>query len=322
MTNPMSPRVAVLMSTYQGETFVVEQIRSILSQLPPDGRLIVRDDGSTDRTLERVRDIRDTRVEVTAGPNLGFAGSFLTLLCGVGDDADVVMLADQDDVWLPGKIERACRALRGFEGEPALYFSRLQLVDRELRPLGETPRWPRGPSFANALCENIATGCTMALNARGVRLVSRYGDVRKIYFHDWWIYLVVSALGKVIMDDEPTILYRQHGANVVGRGQGWRRYRATLAFIRKRSWIHILFQQVENLVDTHGDALDAGQRRMIELYFSPRRVASVIRLLLIPVRRRQFIADEIIFRALLVAEVLSGRGLLPRPSEPALPGQA
>ncbi len=322
MMNPMPPQVAVLMSTYQGEAFVVEQIHSILSQLPPKGRLIVRDDGSTDRTIERMRGIDDPRLEITPGPNLGFAGSFLTLLGGVGEGADVVMLADQDDVWLPGKVERACRALHGLEEVPALYFTRLRLVDRDLRPLGETPRWPRGPSFANALCENIATGCTMALNAQGVRLVTQYGDRGKIYFHDWWIYLVVSALGQVVMDDEPSILYRQHGANVIGRGLGWRRYQATLAFMRKRSWIHILYRQIDNLVATHGEALSPEQRRMIERYFNPGQLGSVLRLLLVPVRRRQFFTDEIIFRALLVAEVLSGRGLLPKPSKTALPRQS
>lgn len=312
MLNDAPPRVTVLMSTYQGEAFVAQQIESILAQLPPGGRLVIRDDGSTDQTVERVRGIGDPRIEITAGINLGFAHSFLTLLSNVQDDVDIVMLADQDDVWLPEKIERACRAMQGHEDEPTFYFSRLRLVDRELRTLGETPRWRRGPSFSNALCENIATGCTIALNAKGVRLVARYGDVRKIYFHDWWIYLVMSALGRVIMDDTPTILYRQHGANVIGRGLGWRRYLATLAFIRKRSWVHILYRQLENFVETHGDALDSQQRRMVDRYFNPHRLSSVLRLLLLPMRRRQFFADELTFRALLLAEIVSGRGLLPR----------
>lgn len=312
MTPSSFARVTVLMSTYQGEAFISQQVDSILSQLPSSGRLVVRDDGSTDQTVRILQSIKDPRLEISAGSNLGFGQSFLSLLAGAAPESQIVMLSDQDDVWLPGKIERACAALEGQDDTPTLYFSRLHLVDRELRPLGETPRWPRGPSFANALCQNIATGCTMALNMAAVRLVTRGAGDSRIYFHDWWIYLVVSALGKVIMDDEPTILYRQHGENVIGRGLGWQRYRAALAFIRKRSWIHILFNQLDALREAHGEALSPTQRQMLDLYFDPRRVQSVLRLLLLPIGRLQFPIEELTFRGLLLAELAVGRGLLPR----------
>lgn len=307
-------RVAVLMSTYQGEAFVEEQIRSILSQLPHDGALIVRDDGSSDGTLEVIGRIRDARIQVSAGPNLGFAGSFLQLLSEVGPQFDVIMLSDQDDVWLPGKIERATAALEGSGDTPTMYCSRLRLVDAALQPLGDTRRWPRGPSFANALCENIATGCTIALNPAAVRRVTHTGERRRIYFHDWWIYLVVSAFGRVIVDDATTVLYRQHGRNVVGRRSGLQAYLPLLAFIRKRSWIHVMYQQIDCLREAHGASLDAQQRQLVERYFNPRSVASVLRLLFIPVARRQFLQDELLLRAMLLAELACGRGLLPRPA--------
>jgi len=305
-------RVAVLMSTYQGEAFVEAQVRSILDQLPADGWLSIRDDGSTDNTLERVRAIADPRIRISAGKNLGFAGSFLQLMSEVPPDIDAVFLADQDDVWLPGKLTRACEALRGAGDGPALYCSRLTLVDRDLVPFGDTPRWPRGPSFENALCENIVTGCTVALNRAALSLVLRTGDTRSIYFHDWWIYLVVSAFGRVIVDDTPTVLYRQHGHNVIGRGLGLDRYRAAIAFIRRRSWVHILFRQVENFRRVHGAALDPAKQQWMQRHFDPRSPASVMRLLLWPVRRRQFLADEFWLRGLVLFELTLGRGLLPR----------
>lgn len=313
--HPIPAAVTVLMSTYQGEKFIAQQVESILAQLPFGGRLVIRDDGSTDQTVSILKDICDPRIEVIAGPNLGFGQSFLTLLAGVIGEPQIVMLSDQDDVWLPGKIDRACAALAGKNDSPSLYFSRLRLVDEELRPLGDTPRWPRGPSFANALCENIATGCTIALNMPAVRLVTRGAGDDRIYFHDWWIYLVISAFGRVIVDDTPTILYRQHGHNVIGRGAGWRRYRAALAFIRKRSWIHILYNQLEALRSLHGEALMPPQRHELDRYFAPNRIGSVVRLLLSPVRRMQFLRDEFSFRALLLAEITLGRGLLPRNSK-------
>lgn len=305
-------RIAVLMSTYQGEAHVEAQVASILSQLPSDGRLVVRDDGSTDRTVEILRQIADPRLEVTAGTNLGFSRSFLTLLAQARGDADMVMLSDQDDVWLPGKIERAAHALKGAGATPTMYFSRQHLVDEQLRPLGDSPCWPRGPSFANALCENIATGCTIALNSPGATLAARTGDAGEIFFHDWWIYLVICAFGRVVMDDAPTLLYRQHAHNVVGRGVGLARHLRTLAFIRKRSWVHIMYRQIGNFLKVHGDALDPASRRLIARDFDPRKASSVLRLLLWPVRRRQFLLDEFTFRALLVAELACGRGLLPR----------
>jgi len=303
--------VAVVMSTYRGERYIGQQVASILEQLPPAGRLLVRDDGSSDGTVAQVRAIRDPRIHLTEGENLGFARSFFQLLASVPADVDVVLLADQDDVWLPGKIARACGSLRARTG-PALYFSRLQLVDEELRPLGLTAGWPRGPSFTNALTENIVNGCTIALNRPALDLVLRLGDARQVRFHDWWIYLVVSAFGEVIADPTPTVLYRQHGRNVIGRGAGWRRYLVNLRFVRQTSWVHILFSQLQNFRAVHGATLSREQRALVDRYFDPQRPASILRLLLAPRRFRQRLLDDVLLRLLLLFEIASGRGLLPR----------
>jgi glycosyltransferase involved in cell wall biosynthesis len=303
-------RVAVVMSTYRGERFVGEQISSILSQLPPDGWLLVRDDGSDDLTVQRIKAFADPRIQLTEGHNVGFAHSFFLLLASVPADAQCVMLADQDDFWLPGKIEKACAALQRCAG-PALYFSRLQLVDEALQPLGLTAGWPRGPSFANALAENIVTGCTIGLNRAAVSLVLRLGDPAKLRFHDWWIYLVVSAFGDVIADPAPSMLYRQHGRNVIGRGSGWRRYLVNLRFLRTSSWVHVMFSQLENFRAVFGDSLTLQQQMLLDRYFDPFNPAAVLRLLLAPKRFRQRLLDEFLLRLLLIWEVASGRGLLP-----------
>lgn len=305
-----SMRVAVVMSTYRGERFVDEQVSSILSQLPPDGWLLVRDDGSDDRTVERIKAIADPRIRLTEGRNVGFAHSFFLLLASVPSDAECVMLADQDDVWLPGKIDKTYAALQGRTG-PALYFSRLRLVDEALQPLGLTAGWPRGPSFTNALAENIVTGCTIGLNRPAVSLVLQLGDPAKLRFHDWWIYLVVSAFGEVIADPAPSMLYRQHGGNVVGRGSGWRRYLVNLRFLRKASWVHIMFSQLENFRAVFGASLTSEQRALLDRYFDPSNPAAVRRLLIAPRRFRQRLLDEFLLRLLLAWEIASGRGLLP-----------
>jgi hypothetical protein len=149
------------------------------------------------------------------GPRLGFARNFFALLTSPDEESDFFAFSDQDDVWLPDKIERALRALRECDAdEPSLYCSRLELVDENLKHLSFS-RVPRRIDFANALVENVATGCTMVLNRTARNLISERLPERAV-FHDWWCYLAVSALGRVIFDETPTIKYRQHGDNQVG----------------------------------------------------------------------------------------------------------
>jgi glycosyltransferase involved in cell wall biosynthesis len=305
ISNPQ--RVAVVMSTYNGVAFVQEQIESILVQLPPGGRLLVRDDGSSDGTPQRIRAMADARISLTVGENIGFARSFLSLVTDAAADFDVVMLSDQDDVWLPDKISRACAALAAAGARPALYCSRQMLVDASLVPISQSKGCPRGPSFRNALCENIVTGCTSAMNQAAALLVCRHGDENAIFFHDWWFYLVISAFGHVIFDEQPSVLYRQHGRNVIGRGAGIRRHIATLPFLRQRSWPLIMYRQIENLRKVYWDELDIAQRSEIDRFFDRRNAYSFLRLLFLPVRRRQFLIDEFLLRALVLAELVAGR---------------
>lgn len=297
-------RVVVLMSAYNGERYIGEQLQSILRQLPPGGRVLVRDDGSTDGTLAAVAALADPRIEVQRGDNLGFGASFLTLLAQVPDDADLVLFADQDDVWLPGKIERAAAALVRFGARPALYGSAQMLVDEALRPLGPTASWPAGPSFKGALTENIITGCTAALNAPAVRLLQRAGVAPGVRFHDWWCYLVVSAFGDVVFDDEPSLLYRQHGRNQIGHGAGWwGRQRQIVRFLLRNDWVGILLAQVQAL-DTHfGAQLPADALELLDRYFVRSEVGLQPRWTLVfsLQRWRQHRRDELPLRLLLCA---------------------
>ncbi len=302
-------RVVVLMSTYQGAPYVVEQLASILAQLPPDGRIVVRDDGSTDGTADKVAALADARITLQRGANIGFVRSFLGLLAQAPEDADMVMLADQDDVWLPHKIQRAWEHLAPLAGTPALYCSRLQLVDAQLRPLGFTPLRKRPPSFQNALAENIVTGCTAAMNPAAVKLVCQCGDVSMIHFHDWWCYLVVAAFGKVVYDPQPSVLYRQHGGNVIGMGSGWGRYWANVKFIRKTSWVQIMYRQIGNLLGAHGGQLSAEQRLLISTCFYPQQAKTVWRLARSFRCYRQTLLDEALLRALVLVEWIMARKL-------------
>lgn len=302
MAEVVPGRIVVLMSTYNGERFIDEQIRSILEQLPESGRLMVRDDGSRDSTVSRIKAFQDSRIGLVCGENMGFARSFLTLLSTAPRDTEMLMFSDQDDVWLPEKIDRAWLRLQPLSSQPGLYCSAQMLVDETLRPLQVTPPWPRGPSFSSALSENIVTGCTAAINRPAIELLQRAGVPEGVRFHDWWLYLVVSAFGTVVVDDEPTLLYRQHGANLIGHGAGWwGRQIQVLRFLLKHDWVGILLGQTAELNMRYADRMDAEKRSMLQNYFNfvERSASPKWRLILGLHRWRQTLVQEITFRILM-----------------------
>jgi glycosyltransferase involved in cell wall biosynthesis len=212
-------RVAILLSTYNGQRFLPEQLDSLVLQTYSDWVLYWRDDGSTDETPSLLRNfmarLDPGRAVVLDDPGrVGATESFLRLLrAATIAGHELVSFADQDDVWLPEKLERGVKALQGAH-EPALYFARQWLVDADLRPLALSP--VRRPGFPAALTQNVATGCTMMLNGPAARLVAR-SKAPALGYHDWWCYqLIAGAAGRLIYDEVPIILYRQHATNLVG----------------------------------------------------------------------------------------------------------
>lgn len=220
--------VAILLGTHNGARFVSEQLASFRQQSHRRWSLIVRDDGSSDTTLAHVAAFAVTAgsyaVRVEAGPRLGFAGNFLTLLAMEGGAAPYVAFSDQDDYWLPDKLSRAVAQLSQVpEAVPAMVCGPTVLTDEKLRRIGISPRFRRPPSFQNALVQTIAGGNTMVLNRAARMLLHAAGAEADVVSHDWWIYqLITGAGGHVIYDAEPTLLYRQHGANLSGSNRGLR----------------------------------------------------------------------------------------------------
>ncbi|MCA9457868.1 MAG: glycosyltransferase family 2 protein [Caldilineaceae bacterium] len=269
---PYDPSVApaetviVLMSTYNGEKYVADQIRSIICQLGPEDQLLIRDDGSTDETVNIIFSFNDARIEVVVGSNIGFARSFFWLLYHADRRHAIYMLADQDDVWLPEKIARARTSLAQ-DPSPRLYCTRLQLVDTTLRPLGLSPALRVPPGFENAVCENIATGCTIALNSAAMDVVQKVQlsalENHKIHYHDWWLYLLISYFGCVIWDSNTTIMYRQHALNSVGMAAGLSRYWLIWKSVRSKSWIKIMLFQLRAFIKEYGDQLSTNDRSWI-----------------------------------------------------------
>jgi hypothetical protein len=219
-------RVAILLSTFNGAHFLREQLDSLLNQTHQNWTLYWRDDRSHDDTRAVIAEFASRAgqgrcVEMPGEPvNIGPAASFHFLLRAVSNalsQSDAVAFADQDDVWLPNKLERGVAALAQVpQPIPALYCARQILVDAQLNRIGVSALASHQGGFPAALTQNVATGCTVMLNSKAARLVADSVPSTATQ-HDWWCYLVVTAAGgRLIQDPEPVILYRQHSGNAVG----------------------------------------------------------------------------------------------------------
>lgn len=269
-------RVQVLLSTYNGRQYLPELLASVFRQRDVTVEVLARDDGSTDGTWEYL-DARRQTDALTAhrGPRLGAVGSFFWLLQHSSPEADYIALADQDDIWLEDKLARAVEAL-GLPDQttPAMYCSRLTLVDSDLAFLGYSEDAPRGPSFENSLVQNIASGCTIVLN-KAARHTLDKGYPTNAAMHDWWIYQVIAGLGTVVYDRESRILYRQHPGNLVGAAHTWLGGVAVRArHLVKRRLRPFHAAQLRELERIHGPRLPASAsaalRRCLDAAHTPR----------------------------------------------------
>lgn len=217
-----SERVAILLSTYNGERFLAEQLDSLIAQTHKDWTIYASDDGSRDATLDILAKYRaqlgDDRLVIVQGPRQGFAANFLSLLAREEIQAPYFAFCDQDDLWIPERLAMGLDWMRGLPADrPALFCSRTQLIDSGGKPIGLSPLFLRPPTFENALVQSIAGGNTMLFNASTRELLRQTPKGEHIISHDWWTYLLVTGCGgHVSYDPRPTVDYRQHGRNLVG----------------------------------------------------------------------------------------------------------
>jgi glycosyltransferase involved in cell wall biosynthesis len=220
----ISAPVIVVLSAYNGARHIAEQIESIRAQSFTDWKLVVRDDGSTDDTVDIVNSLsaRDDRIELVtdARGNVGPWASFGELLTIVHDrGADYVFLADQDDVWLPDKLKEQLSLLRSIENKPGLIHSDLKIVDEDLREIHRSfiefqrSSYDASDPLRTLLIHNAVVGCTIGVNRA---LLDFALPIPRGAWHDWWLALSAAATGTIKCTRDSTVLYRQHSHNVVG----------------------------------------------------------------------------------------------------------
>jgi glycosyltransferase involved in cell wall biosynthesis len=252
-----SPKVAVLMCTYNGEKYLKEQLDSIAEQSYENIEIWISDDGSQDATLDFIKSYHFNgllRLIERKIEKKHFANNFLSLVCNQDIQADYYAYADQDDIWEKDKIQHALICLQQISADiPALYCSRTRLINANNHEIGFSPLFKKSPSFANALVQNIGGGNTMLFNNAARKLLLISGQDAQIVSHDWWTYMVVSGCGgKVFYDPYPSVRYRQHDCNLIGMNSSWHaRYKRIYMLYNGtfRKWNNIHLESLQKLLN-------------------------------------------------------------------------
>jgi len=274
------PLVEILMSTHNGAKYLAAQMDSLVAQTYSNWRLLVRDDISSDRSVgilgEYCRKYPDKIVLIAddGDGRLGACQSFARVLKHA--TADYMMFCDQDDVWLPHKVELSVNVLLELEkanpGMPLLLFTDLTVVDEKLTVLADS-FWryqrinPRNTWPSSIVFDNVATGCTMIFN-RQLKNISEPIPTEAL-MHDWWLTLICSIDGRLSSLGEKTLLYRQHGRNEFG-AQDYslpfrvRRFvKSPRAFIeRTTNMVNLMRRQAQKLLE-HAQAQQIGDPRVL-----------------------------------------------------------
>ena len=275
--------IGIFMATYNGATYVSEQLDSLLLQTEQGFTLHVCDDASTDGTMEILQDYAKKhpgKIHVVQNKlNSGSpCNNFLQMLAQCEDD--YAMLCDQDDVWKPNKIELTMQAMQEAErtygaSTPLLVHTDLCIVDANLKTTHPSFRRATGLDFKkntlkNLMVQNTVSGCTTMINKTMINQVEC--EPENCAMHDWWLALYASAFGRIIsLENEQTILYRQHGANDIGAKSIY-----SISYIlgrlmqthKTKTLIEATYRQALAFLHAYGEKMSQAQSTFLEEYCS------------------------------------------------------
>ena len=263
----------IVLSTYNGSLYLRKQLDSVLEQTLSDFVLLVRDDGSSDDTLSILQSYTDPRIRILTGENLGPAGSFFALLEEARQlDADYVFFCDQDDIWMPTKLETLLNEIKTLPAGPALVFSDFAMIDSSDAVTGESYasmaglRIPEdGNFFPKLLAQPYVFGCASVLNRELLVLVKDPPAGTEMY--DCWISLVACVFGTVKYLPTATIYHRFHNSNATGRSgmnsATSRLKRITAQLKKQKENTALRLRQAQLLLDRYGSSIPENFREQL-----------------------------------------------------------
>lgn len=237
MIEGASLRIAVLLSTYNGESYLAAQLDSLLAQTHQNHVIVVRDDGSIDSTPQLLKDYAQASPDrfhiIEEEPkNYGPSGSF-SVLCeyllanksALGFDHVIACFCDQDDVWVKEKLALQLECylqVEGCDSKPVLVHSDLEVVDESLEKVADSLIAYQGLEiernrFPHLAVSNLVTGCTALFNE--ALLCAALPVPKHAMMHDWWFAMTATAFGELVFIPTPLVRYRQHGRNTIGAKQ-------------------------------------------------------------------------------------------------------
>ena len=214
--------ILVMMSTYNGEKYLRQQLDSIENQkLNIDLHILIRDDGSSDSTVNIIKEYQNKygNIELITGENIGCNASFFYLL-EKADKYTYYAISDQDDVWFSNKLQVGIDEIKKVKEDiPTLYGGCSYIVDDNMKIYGETQKKKKEIKLTNSVIQNFTPGHSQIMNYKLMNLLKQDTiDISKIYVYDYWITNIAILYGKLIFNNEPYTYYRMHKNNTVGYG--------------------------------------------------------------------------------------------------------
>lgn len=295
-------KVAILLSTYNGEKYLKEQLDSLINQTYKNIDIIIRDDGSKDNTVKIIKEYQEKydNIFLDEGKNIGFIKSFFELLKST-KNADIYSYCDQDDVWEIDKIERAVDFIEKEKSNvPILYFSNSDYYDANMVFLGHAPK-DKVYNFRNSLVECVTQGMTMCIN-KNMRDTIVKDIPQNTTFHDWWTYMIASGFGKIIYDDKSEVRYRRHNKSVTVEGRGflefqiWRIKKFFLGDSLKQ-----IKKQIIEYSNLYREKLNKEDKKILDLFNKPKyNFLIALKKTFYLKRFRRKLTDEIMLRILFL----------------------
>lgn len=212
----MRKKISVCMATYNGEKYIKEQLESILSQLHEEDEVIISDDHSSDNTLEIIKTLNDIRIKIFVNElGKGYSKNFENSIAH--SSGDVVFLSDQDDVWMPNKVQTMIEELESAD----VVISDALITDENLRVTLGSHFKLHGTrnGFLNNWLKTRYIGACMAFNKNILKKIMPFPNNPKLCAHDYWIANVSEFYYNVKLVDQPLIKYRRHGSNASTGGE-------------------------------------------------------------------------------------------------------
>lgn len=281
----MKNKIDILLATYNGEKHIKQLLDSIISQIDNTMylKILIRDDRSSDNTPNIIKKYKEEYPQIIEQiidqhGNIGPMKNFEELT--KHSTADYILFADQDDIWIKGKISHYIKTLLSMEKEytnkiPLLVFSDMYIVDNNINIICPSyykycKKKPRKIKFKDLILQNNMLGCVQGFNR--ALLKKAFPLDKEVIMHDWWIGIVASAFGKIQYIDKKYIYYRQHSGNVVGaRGPGLSTYKKMLPWANKESYIkhfNAIFQQAKHIQEKYPDELKKENEKILQRFLS------------------------------------------------------